>query len=333
MKPNSSVSSELYAAIDVGSNTIRHLIGSFSGNHINRVITSRAVTRLGKNILKNSLLSKESIYKSISFLKEVKNICELYNVAEIMAVGTSAIREAKNNNFFLEEVKINTGIDIEIITGEREAELTLKGVMSNFDLSHTKILPIKRFFIADIGGGSTEWILLNDFKAKGSLSIGAVKIYETFINHDPPISVEIERLKSHINQIIIDSSLMQSYKSDLTPESELFIVTGGTAASVAAIDLGLSEYDGNKINLHGISRPTLQLLVERLISVPLVERQKVIKGLEPDRADIIITGAFILLSLMEIFEINELIVSDFGLLEGLLIERKPNAFRKCIKDI
>lgn len=320
MIQNNTEKQELLAAVDVGSNTIRLLIGYFGDKEIIRIFKSRAVTRLGKDILKNSLLNRESIDKSVNYLIEVKNKCKSYNVSEVLAVGTSALREAINSRDFLKEVKRKTNIDIEIISGTRESELTLKGVISNFSAKRKDTLFNNCFFIVDIGGGSTEWVLSNDKIAKGSLTIGAIKSYEQFIKNDPPSSNEIESLKTFIKQQIIDSELMKSLTTDFYSKRLDFIVTGGTAVTIAAIDMGLVQYDGDKINLHQISYPTLQLLIEKLTEIPLIQRQ-MIKGLEPDRADIIITGSIILLCLMEIIKINELIVSDFGLLEGLIYER------------
>ncbi len=321
MKQNSFEDRQLIAAIDVGSNTIRLLIGYTENNKIIRVFNSRAVTRLGKDILQTSILNTDNINKSIDYLLKIKSICEYYKVSEIHAVGTSALREAKNTQNFLEEVKLKTGFDIHIISGMREAELTVKGVMSNF-FSDDKIdpHPTRSYLIVDIGGGSTEWVFQNEIQAKGSIPIGAIKTYENFIKSDPPSQNDIDRLKYHIYQVIADYDLTKCLQNNSFTEDFNFVATGGTATTIAAIDMGLDEYDGDRIHLHQISRPTLQLLFKQLITMPLRIRQT-IKGLEPDRADIIITGLLILLCLMEISKSNKTIVSDFGILEGLLHER------------
>lgn len=321
MTLNSLGKPELLAAIDVGSNTIRLLIGYVDGNKVFRIYRSRMSTKLGKGILQNSVLNKESIDKSINYLIEVKHICDNYNVGEILAVGTSALREAKNSEGFLREIKLKTNIDIKIISGQREADLTLKGVLSNFYSKEQKASFTDNFLVADIGGGSTEWVIHNRIKSKGSLALGAIKTYDSFIKKDPPSGEEIKRLKDYIYQKITNSTLIKNFNNNLFTKRFDFIVTGGTAATIAAIDLRLEKYDGDRIHLHRILRPTLQKLLTKLIEMPLTQRL-MIKGLEPDRADIIITGAMILLSIMEIFKINELIVSDFGILEGLIYEKQ-----------
>jgi exopolyphosphatase/guanosine-5'-triphosphate,3'-diphosphate pyrophosphatase len=320
MKQNSCGNRQLMAAIDVGSNTIRLLIGCIDNNKIMRIFKSRAATRLGKDILQTSILNTENINKSINYLQKIKSKCEYYNVSEILAVGTSALREAKNTHNFLEEVKLKTSFEIQIISGIREAELTVKGVMSNFCADNIDVQATKSYLIVDIGGGSTEWVLQNGIQAKGSMPIGAIKTYENFIKSDPPSQHDIDRLKNHIYQVIADYDLTKCLINNSFSQDFDFIATGGTATTIAAIDMGLDEYDADRIHLHQIPRPTLQLLFEQLIAMPLRKRQT-IKGLEPDRADIIITGALILLCLMEISKSNKMIVSDFGLLEGLIYER------------
>lgn len=309
---------ELYAVIDIGSNTLRLLIGSIKDDKIIRLETSRAVTRLGKNISRSHELNHESIEKSVSYLNEFKLLCEKYKVKKVIAVGTSALREAKNSLDFTLEVKKKIGIDIDIISGEKEAELTLKGILSYID---NKLTPFKEngYFVIDIGGGSTEWVLKSQKTIKGSIPIGAVKLFERFIIDDPPKITQLKGLQDYILSELLKSGLKEIFTDNLVDKNIKFIATGGTPTTIAAIDLGLSEYKGDTIHLHKIHRPTLQLIFERLYQTTFNDRKKIV-GLEHERADIIITGTSILLSFMETFNFNELIVSDFGLLEGLLMD-------------
>jgi len=307
---------ELCAVIDVGSNTLRLLIGSVKDNKVIRIASSRYMTRLGKDILKTSQLNNDNFQKSISFLIEFKHIYEGYGVRKVIAVGTSALRESKNSVDFIKEVKRQVGINIEIISGEREADLTLNGIRLNLDIGPSGLT---NFFMIDIGGGSTEWILFGEDIFKGSLPLGAVKAYGEFIKEDPPGRVQIAQVKEFIYQIIYESPLIGYFNKQSCWQNTKFVSTGGTPTTLAAIDMGLAEYNGDKVNMHRIERPTLQKFIQRFISMSLLERQKII-GLEPDRADIIITGALILQGFMEIFNFNEAIISDYGLLEGLLLE-------------
>lgn len=310
------------AVIDIGTNTIRLLIGCISDGGIIRVASDRVVTRLGKDILKTDRLDPNSIEKSVSSIVKFKELCEKYNVQKIIAIGTSALREAENSEEFLADIKRDTGIDIEIISGEKEAELTLKGVLaSGVRGQESGEKEYQTYFIVDIGGGSTEWILDARVEGKnsevrmGSIPIGAVKLFEIFIKHDPPAPEELIYMKNFVSQ----QFFMALNSTPITRRSSLsLIATGGTATTIAAIDMNMDEYNGDKIHLHKISLPALKTVYKRLITLPHNERSK-IKGLEPERADIIISGTLILLALMEALNIKEVIVSDYGLLEGAII--------------
>ncbi|MEW6738694.1 MAG: Ppx/GppA phosphatase family protein [Nitrospirota bacterium] len=306
------------AVIDVGTNTIRLLVGCVREGKIVRIATNRFVTRLGKDLQKTDRLSPDSIEKSITSIIKLKEVCKKYGVQKIIALGTSALREAENSEEFLADIKKGAGIDIEVISGEREAELTLKGILPSL---HHSIAPFPHFLLVDIGGGSTEWILYkkanmqNSKLNMGSIPIGAVKLFETFIKHDPPAPEELIHMKNLISQqffMALNSSLI------ICHSSLSLVVTGGTATTIAAIDMSMDEYDGDKVHLHKISLPTLKTIYKRLITLLHNERSK-IKGLEPERADIIISGTLILLALMEALNIKEVIVSDYGLLEGAII--------------
>ncbi|BCB96267.1 bifunctional 3-dehydroquinate synthase/phosphatase [Dissulfurispira thermophila] len=322
-KYTKDIYSDLIAVIDIGTNTIRFLVGYMKRGNVVRITTDRSVTRLGKDLQKTGTLNKENIKKSIRYIIKLKKLCEEYGVQKIIAVGTSALREANNSEEFLFDVKRNTGIDIEIISGQKEAELTLKGIISSLP-DFNNILPL---LLVDIGGGSTEWILYNaKYKMQnntesrninpslnmGSVPIGAVKLSESFIKHDPPTPNELMTIKKFLLEKFSNLSLLIS-----CPLLNL-IATGGTATTIAAIDMNMNKYDGDIIHLHRISIHTINAIYKRLIALHHEERGR-IKGLETERADIIIPGTLILLIFMEVLNIKEVIVSDYGLLEGAII--------------
>lgn len=316
------------AVIDIGTNTIRLLVGCVKEEKAVRIATQRAVTRLGKDLQKTGRLSQDSIEESKRFILKLKELCENYSVQKIIAIGTSALREAKNSEEFLADIKRDIGIDIEIISGEKEAELTLKGILPS--LNHS-IAPFSHFLLVDIGGGSTEWIFygpeVRSQKSEArhefmmdSIHIGAVKLFEKFIRHDPPLQDELKEMKEYIFKEFSNSLNLSLINRN---SSLSLIATGGTATTIAAIDMEMDEYDGDRIHLHKVSFPTLKIIYEKLIALPHNERSK-LKGLETERADIIIPGTLILLTLMEILHIDKVTVSDYGLLEGALISYNPN---------
>ena len=309
------------AVIDIGTNTLRLLIGYFEGERLVRIATERAVTRLGRDLVRTCLLHPDSIKKSITSLKKFKRKCEKYSVHKIFAVGTSALRDAKNSYNFLEQAKKYTGLDISIISGDEEADLTLKGIYCGIPPKDISLS--NRSVIVDIGGGSIEWIICNKGCIKDSIPIGAVKLYETFVKHDPPLLNELNNMKSFIAEQVAMSFLKHNFdiKNLLKPFSKYLIVTGGTATTIAAVDMGLESYDGDKIHLHKISLPALKEIYKKIIMLPLNKRCKV-KGLEPERADIIIPGMLILITMKGILKIKKIIISDYGLLEGILMSFK-----------
>jgi exopolyphosphatase/guanosine-5'-triphosphate,3'-diphosphate pyrophosphatase len=314
IKPNKTCPSPV-GVIDAGTNTIRLLIGCVIDGKVIRIASDRAVTRLGNNLKKTGTLDPENSEKSITSINKFKEECETYNASKIVAVGTSALREAQNSDEFLSEVKRRSGIDIQIISGEKEAELTLKGISGSFEETGRLSYPA---FIIDVGGGSAEWIFQRSrsvFNAD-SIPIGAVKLHEAFIKHDPPMPEELRDMQNYISKAFLDSldSSLVAHRSSLS-----FIATGGTAATIASIALRMDKYDGDKVHMRRIALSSLKKIYESLIKLPIKERAE-IKGLEPERADIVVPGILILLVVMEIINAGVLTVSDYGLLEGLLLD-------------
>lgn len=303
------------AAIDVGSNTIRMLIGDVDGPVISRLYSDRAITRLGAGIRESGILKEENMRRSLTVMKGFAHTIATYGVSRVRAVGTSALRSATNNEQFIDAVFREAGIPIRIISGLREAELTAKGVLLGFGRA------VRPFFIIDIGGGSTEWISLKPDRSEvpvyGSLSAGVIDLLEKFIKTDPPSPDDLNYLNSEI-----DSLLLQTFSAEL-PEQQpiraVLVGTGGTVTTLASIDLGLRTYEQERIHMHKISLERLREIRDILIPLPLVGRQDM-EGLESGRADLIIPGILLTIKLMEFFGFQEISVSDYGLLEGVLKE-------------
>ncbi len=304
----------LTAAVDVGSNTIRVLIGSFSEGNLIRVYSDRKVTRLASGLKDTGYLKRENIESSLEALKIVSELIKKYDVREVKAVGTAALRNALNSSDLIERVFKETGIRIEIITGEEEAELTIRGVLLGLELSGPSL-------IVDIGGGSTEWVIHDTGKSdgssyRGSMPVGVVNLFEDFIRTDPPSVQELSALEAFTGKYI------NNLKENLSENNiETFVGTGGTLTTLAAIDLSLSHYEAELVHGHCIGFNRLKEIMDELVSVPLKLRSTV-KGLELERADLIIPGIILTIKIMDTFKFDELIVSDYGLLEGLIVRRQ-----------
>jgi exopolyphosphatase/guanosine-5'-triphosphate,3'-diphosphate pyrophosphatase len=304
------------ASIDVGSNTIRLLIGKIDDNRIIDVISERRITRLGNRIHETKRLQDENISASIEALKEFSSIISRYGVAYVRAVATSALREAYNSDTFIQRVFDDTGILIQVISGEKEAELTLKGILSS--LPEPSSSAHQSLLIVDIGGGSTECILYGDRHPIDivSIPIGVIRLTGDFIKTDPVSEDDVTALNNKIASYLnsLNIRLGQHIKKDTR-----FIGTAGTFTTIASIDLGLETYSREKIHLHIVPLNRLQDMSKKLLRLPLDERKKV-RGLEPGRADLIIPGIQFTIKLMDFFMFNELTISDYGLLEGVLLE-------------
>jgi exopolyphosphatase/guanosine-5'-triphosphate,3'-diphosphate pyrophosphatase len=302
------------AAVDVGSNTLRLLIADVHDNVLSRIYTGRTITRLAGGMRDSGRLREDNMRKSISVLKTFADFMAEYGVARVKAVGTSALREAKNSGEFVERAFHETGIRIEVIPATREAELTAKGILLGFKETDGSLM-------IDIGGGSTEWIFYGGEVVRkppvyGSLLIGVVTLLERFMTTDPPSSHEIISFQDEIDSHLLSLKHKISERSLSVTD---FIGTGGTITTLAAIDLGLKEYDHKRVHMHRISLERLSHLKNMLLLLPL-GRRKDISGLEKERADLIIPGILLTIRFMEIFGFSVITVSDYGLLEGLLKE-------------
>lgn len=300
------------AAVDIGSNTLRMLIGEVRAGELTRAHTARSITRLATGLIETGFLREDNMQQSLLVLKDFALAIAEYEVKSVRAVGTSALREAANSKAFIDQVFTETGLQIEIISGEEEARLTAKGVLLGFkDLVSSPL-------IIDIGGGSTEWIIQPRINSKplshGTIPVGVVNMAEKFIKSDPPSNTDMAMLLDEID------SRFGAVKYDILNyvyTNARLIGTGGTITTLAAIDLGLKSYNPERIHLHNISMDRLLRLKDRLISMHLSQREG-IDGLEAKRADLIIPGILLTIRVMEIFGFDEMAVSDYGILEGII---------------
>jgi exopolyphosphatase/guanosine-5'-triphosphate,3'-diphosphate pyrophosphatase len=306
----------LYAAIDIGSNTFRLLIAEIKNNRAEDICYKRSITRLGTGIEQTGRLSDTNSDTSLAVLREFSSLISSYRVQHVKAVATSALREASDADIFIQRVLAETGITIEVISGEKEAELTLRGIL--LSLPEDSSPSNQSFLIIDMGGGSTEWIFYKTPYCldKGSIPIGVIKLYGKCIKTDPVSQSDVSNLNNEITPHI--HALAKEVSSSIDAKT-LLIGTAGTFTTLAAIDLELDSYSREKINCHRLSLSTLFKIRDNLFSLTL-EKRKTVRGLEPERADLIIPGIQFTIKLMDLLQFHKLIVSDYGLLEGVLLD-------------
>lgn len=309
------------ASIDIGTNTVRLLIAEVDTNsNITPIHIERRITRLGGGYTEEFGISDDAMMRTVYALVDFRSLLDEHNVTDLTAVATSAARRAINKDKFLSEAKDKANIKIQIIEGNLEAQLSALGVLSVTQNIEGKSI------ILDIGGGSTEFVLLEGTEILGrwSMEFGVVYITETYLLSAPANQVELESANNYIKENIkvLNARIIKDLGLDNISQLKIdnIIGTAGTVTTIAAIDLKMEEYCAGKINNYVMSKDVITKIFHNLASLTLAERVKIL-ALEKGREDLIIAGELILLSVMDNFSLKNLIVSDSGLLEGILLKK------------
>lgn len=304
------------ASIDIGTNTLRLLIGKVDDRgHIHDTILKREITRLGGGF-DGKRLHPEAKARTLTALKGFARILAEEGIKNINASATSVVREAEDGHLFIDEIKVKTGLGVQVISGDREAALTLEGVLSALDGKERTAL------IFDIGGGSTEYIVAEKGKVEGlkSLNMGVVSMTEKLLKSDPPSQNDVENISRAVEDFLIKLRAELRQVGIIEKAAQPILVgTAGTITTLAALDQNLKVYDSRKINNYILHKASIESLFRNLSTMTHSERTA-IEALEEGRADLIIAGTIIVLKTMAEFHFDEMVVSDYGLLEGLLID-------------
>lgn len=296
------------AAIDLGTNTARLLIGrpGPSGG-IDPLVLMRRITRLGGGFTRESGISREAKLRAIAALRDFAGEITRHDAARVRAVATSAVRDAVNGAAFCEEILRETGIGLEIIDSREEGLLTLGGVLAGIDDGKGDLL------VFDVGGGSTEYTLARQGEPlfTDSLPLGVVRLTEG--KRDCGAMAEkISRELAGLRARLADQGFLEFIAG------ATLVGTAGTATTLAAISMKMTEYDYRRVNNYTVPIGEVREILATLL--PLTPEQRLgVPGLEKGREDLIIAGILITLQTMELFGFAHLKVSDFGLLEGLLL--------------
>lgn len=297
------------AAVDIGTNSCRLLIAEKKADDSFDILSRKLeITRLGEGVDQNRVLKEQAIKRVLNALKKYKKIIDKFKVDSIRVVGTSALRDVENSQLLADKI-YDLGLELEIISGEKEAELNYLGAVSNLEAD---------FLLIDIGGGSTEFIWSDSLEINfKSLDIGCVRMTEKFIsNPEEKVSpTEVKEIQNYVDKLL-------SKELELNKEFKIKGV-GGTITTLAAVKLSLEVYNSSKIENLKLEYNELEKIRDRLTGLELEARKKV-KGLQPKRADIIVSGLIILMTIMKHIDSQELYVSDHDLLYGLLKEELVN---------
>ena len=281
------------AAIDLGTNTTRLLVADVVDGTVHELARRSQITRLGEGVDARGRLLPLPIARVRNTLSEYRRALEGYGAERVLAVATSAVRDAENGEAFLGEVEWSYGFTTRLLSGDEEAELTLRGV------------GVEDGLVVDIGGGSTELI------GEGlheSIDIGSVRLTERKLRSDPPTERELEWAAASVRELLPDG-----------PKPQRAVGVAGTITTLAALDLGLEEYDPDRVHGHHLSADGVDRQLHRLAALPLAERREV-PALEPERAPVIVAGAVILEEVMAHFGLDEIEASERDILHGIALE-------------
>jgi exopolyphosphatase/guanosine-5'-triphosphate,3'-diphosphate pyrophosphatase len=296
------------ASIDIGTNTILLLIAKVEEGKVNPLFEIETVARLGEGVQKNGILLKEAMDRGLQTLAQYLKWCQELEVQKVFTAGTSALREAKNSEDFLNLVKEKLDLPIEVISGEEEAQLSFLAVAK--DLGELK----EPILVVDVGGGSTEFILGKGDQISQwiSLPLGSVRFTEEFLRSDPVQEEEWEKMERKIQGYLVTIPHSQ--------EPISMVAVGGTATTLASVEQGLEDFIAEKIHHFVLGKEALknQLLLYR--SKTIDERRK-ISGLPIARADVILAGGAILYLAMEELKCPSVLISCHGVRYGLLYKK------------
>ena len=297
-------------AIDIGTNSMRLLVAEYIDGKLYNREKFVNTTRIGQGVDSEGYISEEAIERNIKALKEFSDIANEKGCEYIYCIGTSALRDSKNGNEFINLAKVETNVDVDIISGEEESNLAFIGVLQGLDDTNN-------ILVLDIGGGSTEFILGDEsgIKYAKSENVGALRMTEKFLSTDPICENEFEDMSNFIEETISDTINILKEKN-----IRQIVGIGGTITSVSAINQELETYFMEKIHGSKVNEKELDNILQNLKKMTLNDKKN-IKGLQPKRADIITAGVRILNIIMKKLEKENIIVSEYDNLEGLICQK------------
>jgi len=300
------------AGIDIGTNTLRLLVARLDGpDKLIELDSDCCITRLGEGLHREGRLLPSAMARTAAALKEFGEKLSRYELNDLVVVGTSAVREAKNRAEFLGRVKEQTGFEVEVISSMEEARRTFLGVLLGIGVTRNRMV------VMDIGGGSTEFIVGEHGIPRQILTtdLGVVALTEKYLTTDPISTIDFDALKA-----TVEIRLKPVCESLMAEKPFGLIGTAGTITTLAAIDQRLERYAPDRINHYRLKKSSVAGMLEKFLSMTIKDRS-LMPSLEKDRADIIVAGTSILMMTMDRLECYEILVSDYGLREGILLDR------------
>lgn len=305
------------AVIDIGTNSVKLLVGEIDGFAVNPGLETSLQTRLGRGFYPTHKLQPAAIADTAAAVSTFARTAREQGAVSIRVFATSAARDADNAAELVAAVKQSAGLEVEIISGEKEAEWAYRGVASDPRFAGDPL------FVLEVGGGSTQIVFDDGGKHPvcHSFKLGSVRLLEKLSKFDPPPPGELEICRKHIHEFLnVHVRPVIAYVMRKHPMGILQLVgSGGTASVLCSMHLGLTQYDRSAIESVTLLRSELHTTMQRLWSQPLLERRKT-PGLPAERADVILTGIAIHEVLMDSFNFMTLRASTRGIRFAALLE-------------
>jgi len=302
------VDAPVLAAIDCGTNSTRLLVARGAGATKEALARVNTITRLGRGVDATGKLDPDAIARTTDALRDYKRILDEHGAKRIRVTATSAARDAENRDEFFDAAEAILGVRPELLSGETEAELSFRGATAELDPADGP------FLVVDIGGGSTEFIVGTD-EVEGSMSIdiGCVRFFEQYVESDPPAPEELHAC------ISVTDAWMDDVARELPAlrSAKTFVGLAGTVTTMAAVEIGLPEWDRDAIHHFRFERDAIEDVFRTLVTESLADRVHN-PGLEPERADVIVAGACIFVAIVRWLGIEECLVSESDILDGLV---------------
>jgi exopolyphosphatase / guanosine-5'-triphosphate,3'-diphosphate pyrophosphatase len=293
-----------YAIIDVGTNSVKMYVFSVKDGKLETISDQGIVTGLGEGIFEIGKLTLQSMELTICVIKEYMELAATNGVIEVTALGTMALREAANRDVLIKKVYQETGLKIEVISGEDEARFSFLAALSLKGLEEEKIL------VFDIGGGSTEIIYGKgkELIERKSLNIGAVNMTEQFLTSDPVTKFELKELESYLKKLL--------QANILNKDIDIIVGIGGSIITLCAVEMKMAEYCPSQIHNYTLCIEEIERQME-LYRISTISQRTEITGLQSGREGVILAGSAIVRTILRHFGRKSVLVSEWGLRHGI----------------
>jgi exopolyphosphatase/guanosine-5'-triphosphate,3'-diphosphate pyrophosphatase len=295
------------AAVDCGTNSVRLLVADLEAGGKQDVHREMRVVRLGEGVDANGVLSPAALERTGAALVDYATTCERLGAVTVRFVATSATRDARNREDFVSLVRSTLGVEPEVVSGEEEAALSFAGATAGLTAEPP-------YLVMDIGGGSTELVVGSQrVEAACSVDVGCVRLTERHLRGDPPSAPEVAAARADV-----DAALGQAALQVPVERARTAVGLAGSVTTVAALAMDLPAYDAERIHLSRVSAAEVALVTDRLLRMTRAERAA-LPVMHPGRVDVIGGGALVLLAAVERFGLQEVLVSESDILDGIAL--------------